>query len=188
MTGQSENAELALHLTNMANGDRTAFAAMYRALERPVYRFIASKMNDPHEAADILHNVFMDVWRSAGSFEGRSTVKTWVLGIAYRKTMDHFRKTGRISLTDEIDERVDERPDAVSCIGAAEEAEHLRHCMGELKPQHRSAIELAFYEDMTYAQVSEAMDIPEGTVKTRIYHAKQLLLRCLEGRMKEARS
>ena len=175
-------------LGRMAEGDKGAFAAFYRAMEKPVYRFIVSKMNDPHEAADILHDVFMDIWRSAGRFEGRSSVRTWVFGIAYRKTMDHFRKHGRVDVTDEIGESPDDSPDAVACIAATQEAAHLRHCLDQLKPQHRSAIELAFYEEMTYGEIAQAAAVPEGTIKTRIFHAKKLLLHCLSARMKEARS
>jgi RNA polymerase sigma-70 factor (ECF subfamily) len=72
-------------IEQIAQGDRQALAALYRALERPVYKFIVSRLNDPHEANDILHEVFMDVWRSAGRFEGRSKVQTWIMGIAYRR-------------------------------------------------------------------------------------------------------
>lgn len=180
------NATLANLLSSMAGGDKTAFAAFYREMERPVYKFITSKLNDPHEASDILHEVFMDVWRSAGKFEGRSTVKTWVFGIAYRKTMDHFRKHKRVSVVDEVPDREDETPDAVSCLAAAEEADHVRHCLGELSTDHRMAIELAFYQDMTYGQIAEVAGKPEGTIKTRIYHAKKLLLHCLSGRLGRA--
>lgn len=183
-----QNTELAQLLSRMADGDRSAFAAFYKEMEKPVFRFIASKMNDPHEAADIQHDVFMDIWRSAGRFEGRSTVKTWVFGIAYRKTMDHFRKHKRVDLTDEIDERVDDAPDAATCLASAQEAEHLRYCMDQLKPQHRSAVELAFYQDMTYGEIAEAAEVPEGTIKTRVFHAKKLLLHCLSARMKEGRA
>lgn len=182
------NAELAQLLAHMATGDKAAFAAFYRQLEKPVFRFIVSKLNDPFEAGDILHEVFMDVWRSAAKFEGRSAVKTWVFGIAYRKTMDHFRKHGRVTLSDEVPEQEDDSPDAVACLAASQEAAHLRFCLDELKPDHRSAIELAFFEDMTYGEIAQVSDAPEGTIKTRIFHAKKLLLRCLSGRMKEARA
>ncbi len=139
-----QNAELARMLARMAQGDKTAFAAFYDALEAPIYRFIASKMNDPHEAADIQHDVFMEIWRAAGRFEGRSAVKTWVFGIAYRKTMDHFRPVRKLDLTDEVAERVDDSPDAVACLAASREAAHLKACLDELKPQMRSAVEPAF--------------------------------------------
>lgn len=179
------NAELTFLLSSMAAGDKGAFAAFYRQLEKPVFRFINSKLNDPFEANDILHEVFMDVWRSAGKFEGRSAVKTWVFGIAYRKTMDHFRKHGRVDVTDQVPETVDDSPDASACLASAEEAAHVRHCLGELKPAHRMAVEMAFYEDMTYGEIAEVAEVPEGTIKTRIFHAKKLLMRCLAGRMGE---
>ena len=83
-------------LEQIATGDKSAFTAFYRDLEKPVFRFIRSKLNDQHEASDILHEVFMEVWRSAGKFEGRSSVKTWLFGIAYRKTMDAFSAIGAI--------------------------------------------------------------------------------------------
>ncbi len=177
------NATLAQLLSAISGGDKAAFAAFYREMERPLYRFVVSKLNDPHEASDILHEVFMEVWRSAGKFEGRSTVKTWIFGIAYRKTMDHFRKHGRVSVTDEVPEIEDDTPDAASCLVAAEQAEHVRHCLGTLSADHRMAIELAFYEDMTYGQIADTVGAPEGTIKTRIYHAKKLLLHCLSGRI-----
>lgn len=65
-----------------------ALAGLYRALEKPVYRFILSRFSDPLEARDILHDVFLKFWSVAGLFEGRSTVKTWVMGIAFRKVID----------------------------------------------------------------------------------------------------
>lgn len=180
------NTELSFLIASVASEDKAAFAALYRSLEKPVFRFIASKLNDPFEANDILHEVFMEIWRSASKFEGRSTVKTWVFGIAYRKTMDHFRKHGRVSVTDDLPEQIDESPDAAACLAAAQESEHLHACLEELKPDHRSAVELAFLEDMSYGEISLVAGAPEGTIKTRIFHAKKLLLRCLSGRMKGA--
>jgi RNA polymerase sigma-70 factor (ECF subfamily) len=180
------DGDLAALLRHSAQGDRAAFARLYRALERPAFRFILSKLNDPHEAADILNEVFMEVWRTAARFEGRSSVKSWVFAIAYRKTMDHFRRTRRTTVSDDIPEVEDESPDALTCLAAAEEAEHVRHCLGTLSPDHRSAIELAFYEDLSYGEIARISGTPEGTIKTRVFHAKRLLLHCLGLRMKGA--
>lgn len=177
------NAHLSALLEAVAAGDETALAGLYRALEKPVYRFIVAKMNDSFEANDILHEVFMEIWRSAGKFEGRSAVKTWVFGIAYRKTMDHFRKHKRLVPSDDLPEQIDEGPDAVACIAATQEAEHLRVCLEGLKLNQRTALELAFFEDMSYGEIAEVVKAPENTIKTRVFHAKKLLLRCLTGRM-----
>ena len=177
------NSQLVDLLARIGSRDRSALADLYRAMEKPLYRFILKKLNDPFQSSDVLQDVFLDIWRNAGQFEGRSTAKSWMFGIAYRKVMDVFRKAARIDLTDEVPERADEEtPNAEACLLAIQQAAHVRHCLDELKPQHRSAIELAFYEDMSYREIGEVMDVPEGTVKTRVFHAKQLLLRCLQGR------
>lgn len=168
-------------MSAIAGGDKQALAALYRALEQPVFRFIRSRLNDPFEAGDILHDVFMDVWRSAGRFEGRSKVQTWIFGIAYRKVIDAHRRRGRVDVTDEFDDQIDDSPDAEACLASSEEAEHVRHCLGTLKDDHRAAIAMAFYEDMTYGEIAEVAGVPEGTIKTRVFHAKKLLMRCLEG-------
>ena len=173
-------------LEQIATGDKSAYTAFYRELEKPVFRFIRSKLNDQHEASDILHEVFMEVWRSAGKFEGRSSVKTWLFGIAYRKTMDAFRKKGRLDLMSEPPDQADEGPDAAACLAASQEATHVRACLEELKPAHRAAVQMAFYDDMTYGQIADVQGVPEGTIKTRVFHAKKLLLRCLQGRIGRA--
>jgi RNA polymerase sigma-70 factor (ECF subfamily) len=170
-------------LARISQGDKDALAQLYRVLEKPVFRFILSRLNDPFESADILHDVFIEVWRSAGRFEGRSKVKTWIFGIAYRKVIDLHRKRGRMQVSDDIPEAIDDSPDAASCLAAGQEAAHVRYCMDRLKDDHRSAIAMAFYEDMTYGQIAEVSGVPEGTIKTRIFHAKKLLLRCLSGRV-----
>ncbi len=170
-------------MSQIAGGDRQALAELYRALEKPVYRFLQSKLNDPFESADVLHDVFIEVWRSASKFEGRSKVQTWIMGIAYRKAIDVHRKRGRMTVTDDIPEMADDSPDAVACLTAGQEAEHVRHCIETLKEDHRSAITLAFFQDMAYGEIAEVVGVPEGTIKTRIFHAKKLLMRCLSGRV-----
>lgn len=174
---------LAHLLARMADGDKTALASLYREMERPLYRFILSRLNDPFESADLLQDVFMDVWRSAASFEGRSKVQTWIFGIAYRKVIDLHRKRARQDVTDELPEQVDDGPGAEAYLIAAQEAEHVRRCLDTLSGDHRAAISLAFYEDMSYAEIAAIQGVPEGTIKTRIFHAKRLLLRCLSGRV-----
>ena len=170
-------------IRQIAEGDTQALAALYRAYERPVYRFIVSRLNDPHEAADILHDVFMDIWRGAASFEGRSQVRTWIFGIAYRKVIDTHRKRARVTVTDDVPEPADAAEGAEAGYAARQEAEHLRFCVDALKDDHRVAITLAFYEDMTVAEIAEVAGVPEGTIKSRLHHARKLLLHCLSGRI-----
>lgn len=185
----ASNEDLSRLIARIAHADKQAFSTLYQTLEKPLYRFIRTKLNDPFLAADILHDVFLEIWRGAARFENKSSVKTWVFAIAYRKTMDVFRKNDRLVGEEEIPEQVDGSPDATQCLIATEEKELVRNCLQTLKAEHRSVIEMTFFEDMSYREISEIAGIPEGTAKTRVFHAKSLLLRCLQSRMgKGARS
>ena len=170
---------LAALIGQIANGDRSAMASFYVALERQLYQFIRSRLNDPFRSQDILQEVFLDVWRGAGRFEGRSSVRSWVYGIAWRKVIDVHRANKRLSFSDDLPEQEDESPSAFSQIGEQQEAHSLRSCLGGLKEDHRTVIDLAFYRDLSYREIAEVLGIPEGTVKTRVFHAKQLLQHCL---------
>jgi RNA polymerase sigma-70 factor (ECF subfamily) len=141
-------------------------------------------LNDPFRSADIVHEVFLEVWRNAGRFRKKSSVRTWVFSIAYRKVVDIFRREGRLSYQEDLPEQVDESPDAASALIAAQSAEAVRDCLARLKPEHRLAVELAFYEDMSHRDIAAVTGVPEGTVKSRVFHAKQLLMRCLSTRLK----
>ena len=70
-------------------------------------------------------------------------------------------------------------PSAEAILSAAADAKRLHACLDKLSPAHKTVMRLAFYEDMSYSEICQIEGVPEGTVKTRIYHAKQLLLRCL---------
>lgn len=171
-------------LAKCADGDEEAYAVLYRNLEKPLYRFIRSKMNDPLESHDLFHITMLEVWKSAGKFEGRSSVKTWVFSIAYRKVMTYYRSKKEVVLSDEFPDVVDDTPTAESCMISAQSAVQVKHCIGTLSQDHRTAIELTFYEDLSYPEISQVLGVAEGTIKTRVFHAKKLLLRCLSGGMK----
>lgn len=171
-------------LQQIGKGDQSAFADFYMMHEKQLFRFILSKLNDPHEAADILNETFMEVWRKADTFDGRSKVSTWLFGIAYYKTMDRLRKKRPIALNDdEFPELVDDAPSAMACLISKERDKHVRDCLETLKENHRTVMELAFFEDMSYGEISSIVRCPENTVKTRMFHAKQAMKHCLHGRM-----
>jgi len=171
-------------LQKIAAGDEAAFADFYREHETKVYKFIRSKLNDSFEAYDILNETFLEVWRKAGTFKGQSKVTTWVFGIAYHKTVDKMRKKKPIPMSDdEFPEIVDESPDAMACLLTRESGEHIRFCLDTLKEAHRSVMELAFFEDMTYGEIATVVECPENTVKTRMFHARQAMKKCLSDRM-----
>ncbi len=166
-------------LRAIAAGDEHAMESFYRLYETRVFRFIQSKISDSFAAADVLNEVMLAVWRSASSYDGRGKVSTWVFGIAYRKSMDHFRKHRKEDLVDELPETPDESDSPLDLAMAKSARKQIDICLDKLSAAHRAVIELAFFEELPYQEIAQAVDCPEGTVKTRVYHAKQLLKECL---------
>ena len=168
-------------ISRIAGGDEAAFAALYQTHERRLFAFIRSKMNDRSEAADILHDIFMDVWHKADRFEGRSKVSTWLMSIAFHKIVDRQRKirANHISMDEETVEIADDAPDASEVVQKAQEAGHVKACLDKLPETQRVVLQMAFFDDLPYAEIGEVIDRPEGTVKTRVFHAKQAMKKCL---------
>jgi RNA polymerase sigma-70 factor (ECF subfamily) len=171
-------------LQQIAEGQQSALETFYQLYESRVYRYALSRLNDSFEAADTLNEVMMEVWKYAQRFEGRSKVSTWLLGITHHKVYDRLRKRKKSNLEDDIDDfsnqLIDESDTHMEqVIAGAEDANMIQNCMNKLSSSHREVIHLAFYEDMQYQEIAEVSSCPEGTVKTRVFHAKQALKKCL---------
>ena len=75
-----------------AGGDKSAMKLLYERHSDALYHFIRARLRDPFEAADVMQEVFLEVWRAAGRFQGRSAARTWIFGIARNKTVDRMRR------------------------------------------------------------------------------------------------
>lgn len=182
MTAQLvEPADAATLLRRIAHGDSTALERFYDEHHTRVYAFALSRLRNAADAADILNEVMLEVWRHAGRFEGRSRPLTWVLGIAHHKVIDLLRRR-KDTFTDVSDMDIpDDIPTAADIMAGVEDAERVRRCIESLSDAHRQAVHLAFYHDLSYTEISELAGCPIGTVKTRMLHARRLLKRCLGG-------
>lgn len=167
-------------IARVAAGDQEALKQLYDHYAAHLNSFVQNYLADPQEAADIVHEAMLDVWRSADRFGGRSTVKSWMFSIARNKAIDRNRKGARTVFGDVDIEIADDTPDPQKTLEAFQDAERVRICIEGLNAIQKSAIHLAFYEDLSYSQIAEIEDCPTGTVKTRIMAAKAALLRCLK--------
>lgn len=161
-------------------GDKRAMHAFYMRHNQAVYAFAVSRSGNAELSSDCVHDTMLDVWRSAVSFAGRSSVKTWLFSIARNKLVDALRKRGKLSYVDEVPEQEDTAPNPEAAAIAAAESTRLHRCIEGLSGPQRTAIRLAFLEDLSYPEIAEIEAVPIGTIKTRIHHAKQALMRCLE--------
>ncbi|HEY8553717.1 MAG TPA: sigma-70 family RNA polymerase sigma factor [Burkholderiales bacterium] len=169
-------------IARMARGEERALAEFYDAYHGRVYAFALKLVRDRADAAEVLNEVMLEVWRSAPQFAGRSRVLTWVLGIAHHKAIDRVRRrSDRFEDDAALAAVADEAPAAVDLIAGAEDRDRLRECLERLSEAHRLVLHLAFFDDLPYPEIAEIIGCPLGTVKTRVFHAKQLLKQCLAG-------
>jgi RNA polymerase sigma-70 factor (ECF subfamily) len=113
------------------------------------------------------------VWKGADRFSGRSKVSTWIFGIARNKALDLLRREKRGARVPEL-KLVS--PDPAPGI---ERDENVRTALETLSTDHREVVFLTFYEGLSYGEIAQLLDIPEGTVKSRMFHAKKRLAEVL---------
>lgn len=167
-------------LAAIAVGDEKAMRLFFNRYANDVYRYVIAHSGDGVLASEILNTVMLDVWRQADRFQGRSKVTTWLIGIARHKLLDYYRKERRHD-HDELNEATaDPAPIAEQVVAAAQNSGWVKHCIKRLGDLQRDIIYLAFYADMAYPEIAEIVGCPVGTVKSRMFHAREALRRCLE--------
>src|SRR5437773_4741249 len=114
----------------IANGDRLAMQVLYARYHVRVFRFVVRLVRDEATAEDLISEVFLDVWRQAGKFEGRSAVSTWLLSIARFKALSQLRRKPEQELDEETAEAiVDTADDPQTTLEKKDKGAVLRKCM-----------------------------------------------------------
>jgi RNA polymerase sigma-70 factor (ECF subfamily) len=140
------------------------------------YRFVLRLMGDEMAAEDVISEVFLDVWRQANRFEGRSAVSTWLIAIARFKALSMMRKRREEGLDDETAESIEEPSDNPGlAIEKLDKGQKLRQCLAALSREHREVIDLVYYHEKSVEEVARIIGIPENTVKTRMFYARKKL-------------
>ena len=162
-------------LESIADGNRPAMHILYARHNVRVYRFILRIVRDTTMAEDLVSQVFLDVWRTASQFEGRSQVSTWLLSIARFKALSELRRRPEFALDDTALSIVDPADDPEIAAVKTDRDETLRQCLQKLSAEHREVIDLVYYHEMSIEQVAEIVGVPANTVKTRVFHARRRL-------------
>jgi RNA polymerase sigma-70 factor (ECF subfamily) len=147
-----------------------------------VYRFILRIVRDTTIAEDLVSQVFLDVWRTARQFEGRSQVSTWLLSIARFKALTALRQRRFEDIDqDEVREIADASDTPETSLERATTRAILRACVAKLSPAHREIINLVYYHEKSVEEVGQIIGIPQSTVKTRMFYARKQLGELLRG-------
>ncbi|MBR1133786.1 sigma-70 family RNA polymerase sigma factor [Bradyrhizobium iriomotense] len=169
-------------LESIADGNRTAMHILYCRHNVRVYRFILRIVRDATTAEDLVSQVFLDVWRTASQFQGRSQVSTWLLSIARFKALTAMRQR-RFEDIDQEDVRQipDDCDTPETSLDRSDTSAILRACVAKLSPAHREIINLIYYHEKSVEEVGQIIGIPQSTVKTRMFYARKQLADLLKG-------
>lgn len=180
-----ERAHLAALLSSVAQGDHDAFASVYDATSARVFGVVLRVLRDRGQAEEVTQEVYLQVWRSAGSFDGsRGSALTWILVLAHRRAVDRVRAA--VARTARETAYESQRPtgpqdSTAETVEERMEAGRVRSALESLSQTQRSAVELAFFEGLTHPQVSDRLGVPLGTAKSRIRDGLRALRQQLGG-------
>ena len=160
----------------IAGGDRLAMQVLFARHHVRVFRFMLRFVKNEATAEDLISEVFLDVWRQAGRFEGRSQVSTWLLAIARFKALSALRRRSDEELDDETAEAIeDPSDDPEVALDKKDKSAAIRKCLEKLSAEHREIIDLVYYHEKSVEEVAKIVGIPENTVKTRMFYARKKL-------------
>jgi RNA polymerase sigma-70 factor (ECF subfamily) len=176
LTGANQATSDEVLIGRIASGDRLAMQVLYARHHVRVFRFTLRFVRNEATAEDLISEVFLDVWRQAGKFEGRSAVSTWLMSIARFKALSVMRKRPEAELDDETANAIeDDADDPEVAEQKRDKGEAMRKCMSALSAEHREIIDLVYYHEKSVEEVAEIVGIPEATVKTRMFYARKRL-------------
>lgn len=173
MTQGDTDADL---INRIAGLDQLALRTLIGRHQVRLFRFLMRLVRDEAMAEELTNEVFMEVWRNASRFEGRSQVGTWLLSIGRNRAISRLRKKREFSWDeDAAAEIADDDDDPEVTAQKRDKATALRRCLEGLSNEHREIVDLVYYQEKSVGEVAEIVGIPENTVKTRLFYARKKL-------------
>ena len=175
----SAGHELVELMGRIANGDQAAFADFYDATSRTVYGIVLRVLRDRAQAEEVAQEVYVEAWTSARRFDAELGSPTgWLNTIAHGKAVDRVRSSERNLAREQRHFNAETQrvtADTSDIVVAQDESERVREALEKLPEAQRTAVRMAYFEGRTYREVAEFLELPLGTVKTRIRDAMKRL-------------
>ncbi len=166
-------------LRRLCNADESALEQLYHHYYNRLFRFIARVVRREEMIDEIVNDVMFIVWEKAATYDQKCKVSTWIFGIAFNKARQALRNNAAQVANEESLEDIDEDSAWLgnhdNGFRQIEMDDWLGRALNQLSPEHRSVIELTYYEGLHYSEIAIIMDCPENTVKTRMFHARKNL-------------
>ncbi|MEM7131317.1 MAG: sigma-70 family RNA polymerase sigma factor [Chloroflexota bacterium] len=170
----------------VANRDMAAYEALYDRHSTTIYSLILRIVRASSIAEELLQDVFWQIWRDAGHFDGKGAATAWMFRIGRNRSLDQLRRQKARPETDEQSSVEDahrvsgaEQPSAESEAEVQLNREQVVGALNELPPEQKSCVELAYFEGLSHREIAERLDIPPGTVKSRLRIGLEKLERTL---------
>jgi len=163
-------------LDRVASRDRRALDALYLAYHRRLTRFLSRLTQRYENVEEIINDTFMVVWQSAGQFQHASRVSTWIFGIAYRTALKSIRRQKHHFATASLESC---REPSWDPVHDSETRDWLAQGLNELSLEQRLTLELAYRMGHSMEEIAVITSVPVGTVKARMFHAREKLRRYL---------
>lgn len=164
-------------LTAAGGGDHDAFRRLYDQTNRRIYAYLFRLLNNETMVKDVFVDAYSEIWKSAKNYQGRSSALSWMTGLARNLAMNQLKK---VRHHDDIDQPEHQLASSENHdLEQAEKSGIIKKALSELKPQHREIISLVLIREYSYQTVAEMLDIPLNTAKTRVFYAKELLMKKL---------
>ena len=166
------------------SGDQGAFGQLVEQNQSKIYSLCYRMTGNPDDAADLTQEAFLNAWRGLSGFGGQSAFSTWLYRLASNACIDFLRREKRrsslsMTLEDEDEDHQADLPDERWSPERELERKELKRAVQEglltLSPEHRQVLLLRETEGLSYQEISQALDLEEGTVKSRIARARLAL-------------
>ena len=159
-----------------ARGDAEAFRQLVEAYQTPAYR-LAARMCGPDSAEDVTQEAFLAAWRALPEFRGDCRVSTWLYRLVSNAAIDCLRREKKHRDTGDVDdlELPDGGPSLQEQAERSDTRDAVRRALDRLSPEHRQVLLLRFMQELDYGEIARALNVSEGTVKSRINRAKSKL-------------
>jgi RNA polymerase sigma-70 factor, ECF subfamily len=165
----------------IADGDQRAMHVLYSRHNVRVHRFILRLTNNRSIAEDLVSEVFLDIWRKAGTFRARARASTWILAIARHKALSALRARSNEQLKDELVASIADPADDIETImDERDRSTMIQRCLTQLSTVHREVIDLVYYHEKSVDEVAQIVGAPASTVKTRMFYARKRIENLLE--------
>lgn len=163
-------------IVRIGNKDAAALRALYTQHNVRLFRFLIRLTGNEALAEETVNETFMKVWLKAESYGGQSKVSTWLFTIARNQALSRLRKRSEAPLDEGAAAQIEDESDTQEISTAKKDKGALmRMCIEKLSAAHREIIDLVYYQEMSVAEASQVLDVPENTVKTRMFHARKQL-------------